>query len=156
MAGRCGGGTGPAPATGVSSTDLTSFFSCGSFTVWVAELAGVPLARSMASSAAAAASFLLSLNTDMHWSPARIDCRPATEASCPVTGTLPLRWFFFRRAMTDWAMPSLATSTPPMFGVEVSICSKSVPAVGLSHPVTDWFGPLTKVPSAYLGSSTLL
>jgi D-xylose transport system substrate-binding protein len=73
-----------------------------------------------------------------------------------VTGTLPLRWFFFRSAITDWAMPSLATSTPPMFGVEVSICSKSVPAVGLSQPVTDWFGPLTKVPSLYFGSRTEL
>ena len=83
-------------------------------------------------------------------------CRPWTVASCPVTGTWPLRLFFFSTEMTEFAMPSLATRTPLMSLLAVSICSKIVPAWVLSQSGTDWFGPLTRVPSEYFGSSTEL
>src|SRR5437763_991522 len=92
----------------------------------------------------------------MHWSPSRTCCRPWTVASCPVTGTWPLRLFFFSTEITELAMPSLATSTPLMSLLAVSICSKIVPAWALSQSGTAWFGPLTNVPSEYFGSSTEL
>src|SRR6266487_73390 len=50
--------------------------------------------------------------------------------------------------------PSLAASTPAMFGFWVSICSKIVAPWALSHSGTDWSGPFTNSPASYLGLST--
>ena len=81
-------------------------------------------------------------------------CSPCTVASWPVTGTLPLRLFFFSTAMAALPRPSLAASTPAIFGCSVSICSKIVPACALSQSGTDWSGPLTYSLASYLGLST--
>src|SRR5438874_2043749 len=117
--------------TGVSRSALTCFLLVGSS--MLPETVGFcPLASATASFAVASASFLTALYTVMHWSPSRMCCRPWTVASCPVTGTWPLRLFFFSTEMTEFAMPSLATRTPLMSLLAVSICSKIVPSWVLS------------------------
>ena len=59
-------------------------------------------------------------------------------ASWPDTATLPLSFWFFSAAITELAMPSLATITALMFGFLRSMAVKVVPAVALSHLAIDW------------------
>lgn len=75
-------------------------------------------------------------------------------ASWPVTGTLPLRFCFFRIVITALPRPSFAASTPPIFGCWVSICSKIVAAWALSQSGTHWSGPSTYSPESNFGLST--
>ena len=73
-----------------------------------------------------------------HWSPAMMFCRPWAVASWPDTATLPFSFWFFSAAITELAMPSLATMTALMSGVLRSMAVKVVPAAALSHLAMDW------------------
>src|ERR1044072_4401 len=93
----------------------------------------------------------------MYWSPRRIACRPSAVASCPVTGTLPLRPFFCSTVMIAPARPSLAATTPstlPPFLVRS--CSKVVPPCWLSQLGIGWLATSLRAPEAYIGLVDLL